>query len=280
MRVSAINIYPIKSLGRISLDKAVTEKRGFTCDRRWMLVDEDNMFLTQRAFPQMATVSVKLAADKLVVSAAGAEDLAVPLIQPSGGETVRVTVWDSVCDAVVLPEKMNRWFSDVLAKKCRLVFMPDASERQIHPRFNRRHDLVSFADGYPFLLIGENSLSDLNERLDQPVPMRNFRPNLVVSGSPAYAEDRWQKLQIGKAVFRAAKPCARCVVTTLDQTTGEKLGKEPLQTLSTYRRARDVFPERLADLGLDESSVVFGQNLIAETFGETVAVGDEVRLLA
>lgn len=274
MKISGIYIYPIKSLKGILLENSLVEKRGLQFDRRWMLVDENGEFFTQREFPKMATVSIKLQDDSLKISAEGFEDLSVPF--ETAGETVKVRVWQSVCDAIASANHINKWFSEVLQTNCRLVFMPDESEREVNAMFNKNRDIVSFADGYPLLVIGENSLNDLNEKLADKIPMNRFRPNLIVSGSAPFAEDLWEKIKIGETVFRSSKPCVRCVMTTIDQKAGVFTGKEPLKTLASYRMAKDVFPGNYAEFGLEKTGVLFGQNLIAENFGETVKIGDEI----
>ena len=130
------------------------------------------------------------------------------------------------------------------------------------------------------MLLGENSLADLNSRLEIPLPMNRFRPNLVVSGSGAFAEDDWTRIRIGEAIFRSSKPCERCVITTVEQSIGEFTGKEPLKTLASYRMAKMVMPERLETLGVSETAVLFGQNLIAETVSGTIKIGDKIEILA
>ncbi|MCU0240376.1 MAG: MOSC domain-containing protein [Pyrinomonadaceae bacterium] len=274
MQISEINIYPIKSLGGISLNEAIIEERGFKHDRRFMLIDEFGEFMTQRDFPKMATIKVSLDENNLIVSANNFEDLQIPFSHI--GESVKVQVWNSFCDAVVCGKKYAEWFSKVLQTKCELVYMPNDSRRHINQRFNVNDDIVSFADGYPFLLIGENSLNELNARLENKVQMNRFRPNIVIKNSEAFAEDSWKKIKIGETVFRSTKPCARCVMTTIDQSEGVKTGKEPLKTLATYRLAKQVFPTVYEQLGLNENDVLFGQNLVAENFGKTVKVGDNV----
>ena len=277
MHISEINIYPIKSLKGISLDSAIVEERGLQYDRRWMLTTPDGMFFTQREFPRMATMSVWIEDDGsgLGVEAERFGDVFVPL-EPDTGNKQHVTIWQSVCEGEVYGAALNEWFSDVIGTECQLVYMPDDSRRSVNELFNRNDDVVSFADGYPVLVIGEASLEDLNWRLDDKVPMNRFRPNLVVSGSDAFAEDNWNKIRIGDAEFRSSKPCARCVMTTVDQEYGEFAGKEPLKTLASYRMAKNVMPERVTALGMSDTAVLFGQNLIAENFGATIRVGDEL----
>ena len=280
MKLSEINIYPIKSLKGVSLNEAKVEQRGLQYDRRWMLVDDSGDFFTQREFPKMATIVIDLAENGLQVLTDGFEDLFIPF-QPSNDEKkIEVRVWQSVCDAIESGDEINRWFSEVLQTKCRLVYMPDESRREVNALFNRDDDIVSFADGYPFLVIGENSLSNLNSRLKNEVPMNRFRPNFVVQDSAAFAEDSWKKLSIGNTIFRVTKPCERCVMTTVDQQRGFFTGKEPLKTLATYRLSKDVFPHNFQSLDLKKNGVIFGQNLLAENFGETLKIGDEIKILA
>ncbi len=278
MKISGIYIYPIKSLKGISLESSVVEKRGLKFDRRWMLVDENGDFFTQREFPKMATISTEVKENGLQVSAENFDELIIPF-ESKENETAKVRVWKSVCDALVAENFVNEWFSEVLQTTCKLVYMPENSERSVNKLFDKNNDIVSFADGYPLLVIGENSLNDLNERLEEKLPMNRFRPNLVVSGSAPFAEDFWEKIKIGDTVFRSSKPCARCVLTTVDQKRGVFTGKEPLKTLATFRMAKDVFPENYAELDLEKTAVLFGQNLIAENFGKELKIGDSLEIL-
>lgn len=265
MHLSEINIYPVKSLKGISVESALVEDRGLRFDRRRMLVDEANKFLTQREHPQMARIAISVVDDGLSASAKGSSIKIEH--KPDSDTFASVTVWSSKVKAKVYNDATNEWFSDALGLKCRLVLMPDEAERKVEPlgAVRKFKDTVSFADAYPFLLIGRGSLADLNSRLENPVPMNRFRPNLVVDGSEPYAEDTWKRIRIGEAEFHVVKPCARCVLTTVDQTTGEKAGKEPLKTLSTYRN--------------HNGKVMFGQNLIAESAGVKVCLNDTVEIL-
>jgi uncharacterized protein YcbX len=268
MIISQINVYPIKSLSGVNLRTSVAENRGLQFDRRWMLTDEQNQFLTQRDFPKMATISIKIINDGLRVSA-GAETLKISP-EPKTDNVATVKIWSSRCRARIYENEVNQWFSDVLETNCRLVLMPEGTRRRVNYFYAvRRDDVVSFADGYPFLLTGENSLADLNSRLDAPVPMNRFRPNLVVSGSGAFAEDEWKKIKIGACVFHVVKQCARCVITTIDQGRGVKTGAEPLKTLATYR-----IPKRSV-----KKKILFGQYLIAENAGAVLNVGDKIEVV-
>ena len=268
MFISKINIYPIKSLGGITLENSIVENRGLQFDRRWMLIDEQNKFLTQREFPKMATVNVEISKDNLNVSCEN-RTLEIPF-EPNTNETASVKIWSSRCRARIYENRINEWFSEVLQTNCRLVLMPEETKRKVNYFYAvHKTDVVSFADAYPVLLIGENSLADLNSRLDAPVPMNRFRPNLVVSGADAFAEDGWKQIRIGNVIFHIVKPCARCVITTIDQTKGEKRGTEPLKTLSSFR-----IPKRSV-----KKKILFGQNLIAENVGEILKIGDKVEVI-
>ena len=281
MHISEINIYPIKSLKGISVDSAMVEPRGLQFDRRWILVDANGGFLTQREVPKMATIGVDVRAEGLLASSSQITPMLVPF-EPNTGDEMNVTVWGTDTAAIGYGGGVNQWFSQVLGLECKLVYMPDDAGRVINELFNAGDDIVSFADGFPQLLIGEASLENLNERIEQaamlaaPVQMNRFRPNIVVSGSEAFAEDNWKRISAGNAVFRSTKPCARCVITTINQSKGEFDGKEPLKTLSSYRMAKDVMPQRIAAFGMNETAVLFGQNLIGESIGATINVGDEV----
>lgn len=264
MILSEINVYPIKSLKGISLNEGKTERRGLQSDRRWMLVDENNQFLTQREFPKLATINVEITEDSLEVSASYRQ-IHIPFM-PEVNELAKVQIWQSKCRAKVYENSINEWFSDILQINCKLVLMSEETKRKVN-FFYAVHadDQVSFADGYPFLLISENSLADLNDKLENPVPMNRFRPNFVVEDSEAFAEDNWKKIKIGKTIFHVVKPCARCVMTTIDQSTGDKDGQEPLKTLARYRTKN--------------GKVMFGQNLIVENAGEILKVGDKIEIL-
>jgi len=290
MHISEINIYPIKSLRGIGVESALVTERGLQYDRRWMLTKPDGMFFTQREFPQMATISVELESGGLRVESEKAGSMLVPF-EPDRGERKAVTIWLSVCEGLIYSGEVSEWFSDAIGTDCRLVYMPDDSRRNINPRFITNDEIVSFADGYPLMLLGEGSLEELNSRIAeseekagrlpefQPLPMNRFRPNIVVSGSEAFAEDNWQKVRIGEAVFRSTKPCARCVITTVDQSKGELTGKEPLKTLASFRMAKNIMPDRYASFGCEPNDLLFGQNLIAETSGAAIGVGDELEIL-
>ncbi len=257
--LSGITMYPIKSCGGIDVTSVELELRGLRYDRRWMVVDENGQFVTQRDFPHMSLVSVRLLSDHLRVDAPGMPPLFVPIEVPSGNNVI-VRVWSDVVRAVSAGEEAAAWFSTLLGIPCTLVAMTDNSVRRVDARYARNGELVSFADAFPLLLLSQSSLDDLNARLATPLPMRRFRPNLVVEGCEPFAEDRWKEIRIGNIPFRVVKPCARCVVTTVDTQTG-KAGEEPLRTLATFRSVGN--------------KVMFGQNLLHAATG-TLHVGDTV----
>jgi uncharacterized protein YcbX len=262
--LSALNIYPIKSLRGIAVGAGEIQPRGLRWDRRWMIVDALGDFMTQRDYPQMARVRVDLTPYGLLCAVPDDEPLLVPYA-PESRTATQVTVWRDTVAALPVSYAADLWFSRVLGKTCRLVQMPDATERRVNTHYAHNGEVVSFADGYPFLLIGQASLDDLNARMETPLPMNRFRPNLVIAGADPFAEDTWHHIQIGGATFAIVKPCARCELTMVDQERGVVAGKEPLRTLATFRKVG--------------SNVLFGQNLLLAEGSGTLHVGDAVRLL-
>ena len=265
--LSAINIYPVKALGGIALAQALVTPRGLQNDRRFMVVDANDTFLTQREYPKMAAVWVELAGGEITFSAADVDSVSLPAI-PEELPTRELRVWASVVRAHRVSAEADRWLSDYLGADVRLVYMPDSAERRVNPAYAKNGGIVSFADGYPLLIASEESLADLNARIvgngGQALPMNRFRPNLVIGGCEPYAEDKLGDIVIGEAMFRAVKPCVRCQVTTTVQAEGVVRGPEPLQTLATYRDSAN--------------GVMFGMNLIPLKLA-TVRVGDVVSYL-
>jgi uncharacterized protein YcbX len=265
MQVTELNIYPVKSTRRIALNASEVLPRGLPWDRRWMLIDDSGRFITARQHPRLATVQTAVEDGLLRISAAGRPDISLPLV-PDNRSLTRVTVWRDTLDAVPAGPHADAWFTSFLGLSCRLVQMTDDLVRGVNQDYGRPGDQVSFADGYPLLLISEASLADLNHRLAQPVEMRRFRPNLVIDGDVPYAEDGWRRLRVGGVEFEGVKNCSRCVFTTIDPDSGEKHPEqEPLRTLSTYRRR-------------PEGGVYFGQNLIPRS-GGMIRVGDPVTVI-
>jgi uncharacterized protein len=276
--LTGLYIYPIKSLRGIAVDIATVERRGLQYDRRWMLIDENNKFISQRECPKMATISVEIGDRALIVNAEGMAALTIPL-EPDTSDRIQVTIWRSLCDGVLLSDRINAWFTEVLDRPCRLVYMPQDTYRRVDPQYDVNDSIVSFADGYPLLLIGEASLADLNERLDNPIPMNRFRPNLVVSGAPAFAEDEWKEIAIAGATFHVVKPCDRCSIPSIDQETGIPTGQKLLKTLASYRLANKTLFGKLVDSGSFDNTILFGQNLIADREGACLRVGETVKIV-
>ncbi len=230
LQVSELFIYPIKSLGGISVSIALVTDRGFQHDRRWMLVDENNKFITQRSLPQMALLQPAITNEGLkVYHKKSLEEILVPF--DLLGETISVQVWSDRCKAVVVDTKVNEWFSDILDIKCRLVYMPATTKRRVDGRYASQKEITSFTDGYPFMIIGQSSLNDLNTRLEEKLPINRFRPNIVFTGGTPHDEDTWAQCTINGIYFYGVKLCARCVITTINQENMKK-GKEPLKTLA------------------------------------------------
>ncbi len=278
MHLSGIYIYPVKSLRGIPVQEAAVDEFGLVGDRRFLVIDARGLFLTQRAIPRMALVNTALEPQTLLLSAEGAGQVRVSRLSDPGAIRRPVIVWKSEeSPAEDCGDEVSDWLSSFLGQSCRLVrigpdFRRQILERKLPPALANTSQAVSFADAYPFLVISENSLVDLNTRLvasgSPALPMNRFRTNLVVSETPAFEEDLWQRFRIGEIIFRAGGGCSRCIVTTTDQATAER-GIEPLRTLATYRRD----PNKPAD-------VLFGQNLIHETKCGVLRVGDEVEVLA
>jgi uncharacterized protein YcbX len=242
--------YPVKSLAGDRHDRLPVTARGPQFDRHWMVVDMDGRFLTQRQVPAMALLRAEVDGEVLRLLAGDGDSL--ELTTAARGESLQVQVWGDRVAALAPDAAADAWLSERLGRACRLVCQPDDGVRSVDQCFGQAGDQVGFADGFPFLLISQASLDELNGRLEQPMEMRRFRPNLVVAGCEAFEEDRWRRIRIGPIDFRVVKPCSRCPIPTIDPDTGER-GVEPLRTLMTYRRR--------------DNKVYFGQNLIHDGAG-------------
>lgn len=267
LTLSEIWIYPIKALGGIQLNTGKVMEKGLAHDRRWMLIDGDNECMTQRTYPTLALF-------QLFIDQAGIinvtkknphQDQTSISFDPSGptlGEGISAKIFD---DHVIVHEvnpQISQWFASHIGVNCKLVSFPETNPRSVDPDYKVNDEHVSLADAYPFLIIGQQSLDELNSRLQKPLPMNRFRPNFVFTGGEAFEEDHWRNITIGKNRFIAVKPCARCVVPTVDQATGIK-GVEPTLTLSTFRKRNN--------------KVYFGENLVALDH-TAVSVGDKIIL--
>ena len=268
MHVTRLFIYPVKSLRGVAVPAADVDALGFVGDRRFLVVDSHNQFLTQRTLPRLALIETALTVHELVLRAPPGGSCAVPLRATAPAELLPVRVWKS--EGLLAEDcgvEVAVWLSDFLRHPCKLVRIGQQFTRPVLKASARPGDIFNFADSYPFMILSEASLADLNARLDEPLPVDRFRPSFVVNGCDAFAEDTWKNLRVGTVNFRTGGPCARCIVTTTNQLTAER-GKEPLRTLAMYRRATD-----------DPTDVNFGQNLIHETKTGTLRVGDAVELL-
>ena len=259
--LTGIHLYPVKGAGGLSLQQCTLDSFGIVHDRRWMVVDSDGVFLSQRSLPRMALLSPRLEDDALNLDAPDMSTLRLP-IEGEGGEEIDVRIWRDRVRARLVSPDANGWMSDFLGCAVRIVHMESDEWRATDPKYAEGFR-VSFSDGYPLHLLSEESLIDLNERLMAPVPMNRFRPNLVVEGGGPYGEDGWRRIRIRQVELEAVKPCARCTVITVDQSEGVA-DREPLATLSGYRSA--------------EGKVYFGQNLVHLGTGQ-LEVGDRVELL-
>jgi len=261
MKVSGLYIYPIKSLGGISVTSAKTLTEGLEYDRRWMLVDADGRFFTQREHPHLALFGTKLHKDQLQITYQG-DELTIPLAQHDDTD-LRVSVWSSKLKASQVSADASSWFSDHLDAEVKLVRMTTDSKRPKRLFTEPYKTQVSLADGYPYLILGTASMNELNNKLSSPLSMDRFRANIIVDTSEPHEEDTWkEEFTLGETTMKVIKPCARCVMTTIDQKTAAQ-GKEPLKTLATYRKKRN--------------KIWFGANAICLKEGE-ISVGDSLSL--
>jgi uncharacterized protein YcbX len=262
--LSALHIFPVKSCAPLVLDAAEVEPRGLRHDRRWITTDAAGRFLTGRQHPRLTLLRVVPNGESLELAAPGMRSLR--LHAPAKGDRIEVTVWTNTVAALQAGAEADAWISEFLGMPARLAYMDDACARPVNPDYAKPGDEVSFADAFPLLLISEGALQALNAKLETPVPMLRFRPNLVVANTAPHAEDGWKRIRIGSVEFDLVKPCSRCVFTTVDFEKGEfDPTGEPLRTLITYRRT--------------ERGVTFGQNVIPRGIG-TLRVGDAVEVLA
>lgn len=266
LRLSALYRFPVKSLAGEQLQRSAVDRLGLAGDRRWMLVDPaSGKFLTQRQHGRMALIQARQLEDgSLQLSTPGAGELLVAVPQ-ADSELREATVWRDTLNVPDAGDAAADWLSAVLGQPCRLVQVPEARARVVDQAYAQPQDRVGFADGFPLLLVSEASRLDLSVRVGRDLPMLRFRPNLVVEGCAAWAEDEWTRLRIGEVEFERVKPCSRCVITTIDPATGERdADGEPLKTLAGFRRG--------------EGGVYFGQNVIQRGSG-VLEVGMAVALL-
>ena len=255
IKVTQLWTYPIKSLPGISLQESPLLSKGLEYDRSWMLVDESMHFISQRHYPKMALIKISIEDFGLKLTYKDMPALIVPWVNTEleQYESVKVSVWKDECQALHINTAIDNWFSEVLGVNCLLVYCPSESKRLVDSDYAFHKEQTRFSDGFPLLLISEESLEDLNQRLnskgEKTLSMKNFRPNIVVNGCNAYAEDDWKSFTVSEVDFSVVKPCSRCVITTVDPDTGVKAqSAEPLRTLMTYRKKG--------------TQAFFGQNLL------------------
>jgi uncharacterized protein YcbX len=263
LTISQLFIYPVKSLGGVSVAHAGLTDRGFTYDRRWMLIDENHRFLSQREQPVMALLQTAVTPKGIKVT--DKRNISNSCIIPFEGEEnkiIKVQVWDDECVAELVCDNLDKWFSAALQLNCKLVFMPDSSMRKVDDNYAANNEITSFSDGYPLLLIGQSSLDDLNSRLKEKLTIDRFRPNIVFTGGVPYEEDTMAEFDINGIDCYGVKQCARCVVTTIEQSNAAK-GKEPLKTLAAYRQLNN--------------KIYFGQNVLYKGKG-IIKIGDTISI--
>jgi len=271
MQLSDIYIYPIKSLGGIRLEKVQLETRGLQNDRRFMLITGEGIFMTQRTFREMALLQTAIGVDGQIQiwhKDSPENILHIPTQPKSFIEEKQVEVWGTESSSLVLSKDINQWFQDQLKMDCQLVYMPDTAERRMKEKYNTARDLVSFADGAPILITGQAGLDDLNRRLESPVSMNRFRPNLVFSGGIPFIEDDWKGFKIASQSFKITHRCVRCNLLNINQENAQ-IEKEPNRTLATFRRF--------------DQKIYFGVNAVwmSEAVGgnEELTVGDSLNAI-
>lgn len=258
--LSRIFIYPIKSLAGIEVNQWEVTPTGLTYDRKWMLVDEHQQFLSQRRLPKMALLKTQIIDQQLIISAPEQADLSIMLEPPVSNATQKVTLWHDLCVAQEVNQQASQWFSDFLQFPCTLVYQPSENIRRVDQKYALANDQTSFSDGFPFLIASEASLALLNQQMNLSLSIRRFRPNLVIGDCTSYAEDHWRSISIGEISFRLPKPCSRCSVPQIDPDTA-LIDKEPLRTLARTRKWKN--------------QVFFGQNALHDSLG-ILQAGDPV----
>jgi uncharacterized protein len=264
-KLTEIWIYPIKSLPGIQIKEANVLEKGLEGDRRMMLVDENNKFITQRLLPKMALFQVTMDHGLIQVASRANNALHPITIDPTlpiNSAPVPCTIWDDTVDALEMGSIYSKWFSEALNMSCKLMLFPEGNKRRVDEKYVPDEKQVSLADGYPYLIIGTESLKDLSTRVGAELSMRRFRPNFIFEGGAPYEEDKWKDFHIGPVKFRGVKPCGRCVLITVNPETGER-GAEPLKTLATYRTSNH--------------KVQFGQNVVALSAG-FIKEGDDISI--
>lgn len=259
--LSQIWVYPIKSLPGFRVAQARVLGKGLEGDRRFMLIDSEGRFVTLREHPELCFFSVQQQADGIVVAHRHFPGT-VRLTAPEAGDPIKARIWNDDVTVVEPNKEISQWFSDALQTNYRLVYFPEVNPRQVDPQYSDGSHHVSLSDGYPYLVVSTASVADIASKSGQDIEIQRFRPNFVVKGCTPYEEDSWRKFGLGTARFEGVKPCARCVVPTVNPITAER-GVEPLRALNTFRK--------------QNGKVYFGQNVLALSSG-LVCERDEIIL--
>ncbi|HVZ96057.1 MAG TPA: MOSC N-terminal beta barrel domain-containing protein, partial [Chitinophagaceae bacterium] len=254
------------SLAGFEVDEAVVTDRGLQYDRRWMLVDRNHCFLTQREYPQMCLLQTAISGNDLVVyhKQDPFDRIIVPVNNENKVPALEVRVWDDVCTALPVSAAADEWFTRHLSLPCQLVYMPESTHRQVDLKYAQPGNIAAFSDAYPLLVIGQASLDDLNNRLPEPLPIERFRPNLVFTGGSPYDEDAMNHIKINGLDMYGVKLCARCTIPTINPSTAGK-GKEPLTTLAAYRSK--------------DNKIYFGQNVLIRQTG-LIKKGNAIQVIS
>ncbi len=264
--ITALYIYPVKSLAGIELQESSLSEFGLDNDRRWLIVDKNGLFMSQRTTPKMATIQTALKQNNLILSHQG-QEIKVPQAT-STNKSMPVTVWNDSLNAQLLSDEVDEWLSEILAQTCHLVYMPSSAKRQIDEDFAKQDQFVSFADAFPILLVSQASLDDLNQKLEAAVTINRFRPNIVIDGVAAFAEDNWKDFSINQMDYHMAKPCSRCIMPSINPSKGIQDNVKLLSVLNKYRK----FDEKIK----------FGVNILykdaSKVDNQYIRVGDAVNL--
>lgn len=264
--IQSLNFYPVKSCRGVALDRAQITLAGFPHDREWMIVRADGRFVTQREEPRLALIEPAIAARSLELRAPDREPLCISL--DAGGEATETVCWGDPCAAFDAGDEAARWLSDYLGASHRLVRFDPRRKRLSSLKWTHEIEAQNrFSDGFPWLVVSQASLDELNSRLPEPLPMNRFRPNIVLAGVAAYGEDTIAEIAAGNVRLRLVKPCARCAITTTDQRTGERTSDQPLRALKQYRFDREL------------KGVLFGQNaILVSGLHDELTVGQEIAI--
>ncbi len=263
-RIKKLFVYPVKSFGGFSVSSHSIDARGFIFDRRWMLIDDDNLFITQRTVPELALFNASLEENRITISHKRFSEFHLELSLNEHTEIkTEAIIFGDKTEGYLLNDKINKELSGVLGMNVRIIFMGEDLIRVIDKRYANNDEIVSFADGFPFLLLGENSLIELNKRLKNKVGYNRFRPNIVFSGGEPFDEDEWKTIGVRDIQFRVVKPCSRCSIVTVEQNTAER-DNEALKALSEFRQKNN--------------KVYFGQNLVHNS-GGLISVDDKIKII-